>query len=281
MIIPSVNAFTINRLGTKTESGTKDDIPFPLSVEVSTKEGVSVIDICAQRVVDLCDVLERFAQDRLVVFGVEVETSSLFEGFLWKRFHLVDFATMAQVPFSAMDSETVALKKTSLLPLLSTIGHYELSLFDIPSECDEIQIIGQVLACKEHDPRRNEAVLPKLPESRFFLHCHDDCYLTVESHDPSLPKEIFARTLQIYAGTILEEADGTPSDIADIPRDLVDAFWEDDLGITIWREGTEREDRRLVIGVYEPSWLSHRRTEYTGAFWIAYDVQDRQWFVQE
>ncbi len=279
MIVPSMNAFTINRLGTKTESGL-DSMPFPLSAEVSTDQGVSGLHICAQRVVDLCDLLEKYAQDHLALFGVEAHKSHLFEGFLWKRFPLTDLATLARVGYSAIDQETIVLPKENLLPLLTTIGHYELSLFDIPGDCDEIQIIGQVLASKEHDQRRHEAVLPKLPESRFFLHCHDDCYLTVESHDPGLPKDIFGRTLQIYAGTALEMEPGSPFDIADFPRDLIDVFWKSDLGITMWRDRTQVESDGLLIGVDAPSWLSQRDADYEGQFLILYDAGCQQWSVE-
>jgi len=120
MTIPNVNAFTINRL-----TGSF----FPFSLEVSQKGNVISTFVCAQRVVDLCDLIEKHSLEYLVIFGVE--HASQFDKFTKKEISIEGLATNAKIPFSAIDSETIVLPKEKLLPLLSTFGHYNLNLFDI------------------------------------------------------------------------------------------------------------------------------------------------------
>lgn len=271
MIIPSTNAFTINRLGL---TGTF----FPFSIKVSQKDNVSSIFVCAQRVVDLCDLLEKHASNNLVIFGVD--QASQFDKFTKKEISIEGLASNAKVPFSAIDSETIVLSKEYSLPLLSTFGHYNLSLFDIVNDWNESQVISQVLAYRAYDWRSQEVVLPKLPESRLFLSSHDDCYLTIESYSPDVSKDIFIRALQIYAGTVLATKIKFSSELSDFPQELVNIFWKDDFGLTILEKTTEPKNGCLKLGVSKQPYNFREKAKYTPEFWIVYEVQNQKWSVQ-
>lgn len=269
MIIPSTNAFTINRLG---------DSFFPFTIEVSQKDDVSRIFVCAQSVVDICDLIEKHATNNLVIFGVD--QAFQFDKFTNKEISIKGLASNAEIPFSAIDSETIVLSKEYLLPLLATFDHYNLSLFDIKSDWNESLVISQVLADLEHDWRSQDAVLPKLPESRLFLNSHDDCYLTIESYSPEVSKDVFVRALQIYTGTVLAKKIKYSSELSDFPRDLINTFWKDDFGLTILEKITELKNDSLKLGVSKQPYNFNEKVKYTPEFWILYEVKNQKWLMQ-
>lgn len=271
MIIPSKNAFTINQLGF---TGSL----FPFSIQVSQKDNVSGIFVCAQRVVELCDLIEKHASNNLVIFGVE--QASQFDKITKKELSIEGLAANAAIPFSAIDSKTIVLAKEYLLPLLSTFSHYSLSLFDIRNGWSESQIISQVLACREHDWRSQDAVLAKLPESQLFLDGHDDCYLTIESYSPDVSKDVFVRALQTYTGTVLAKKIKRSSKISDFPRDLINMVWQADFSLTILEKTTELKNNHLKLGVSKQPYNFREKVKYTPEFWIVYEVENQKWLVQ-
>jgi hypothetical protein len=268
MIISDRNAFTINQ-----QAGSF----FPFSLKVSETEDVVSMFLCAQRVIDVCDVIESHALDSLAIFGLG-QTSS-FDEQTDEATSLVNLAAEAKVTFSAIDTQTIVLPKQNLLPLLSTFDHYNLSLFDIGNNWTEDQVISQVMAYREHDWRGQETILSKLPGSTFFLNSHDDCYLTIESYDYDVPKHIFARALQIYVGTILAENQQSPSDIPEIPPNLLDMFWKDSFNITILRETTSLEKGQLKIGLSQQAYSFSESGCYEPEFWVSYDSQSQKWLM--
>ncbi len=291
MKTPRTNAFTINRLHqirtsefeallgrlARSEPWDLEGSFFPFSFRLSQKASVVSVFVCPQRIVDLCDLIEQHTLDCLVVFDVGHTELSELTG---KIKSLEDLATKSKIPFSAVNSETIVLRKQYLLPLLSTFRHFDLYLFDIGNDWNEVQVTGQVLACREHDQQSHEAVLSTLSASQFFLYGHDDCYLTVETYEASAAKQIFARTLQIYAGTILDQENMPAFNVPEIPRDMLDAFWRDNLETSILRQATEIRDDRLEIGVSRQPFAFGEIIEYPLEFWIVYNVQNQTWLVE-
>lgn len=269
MRIRGTNAFTQNRLAGSF---------FPFSVKVSQKDGVSSIFVCAQRVVDLSDLIEKHAASNLVVF--DVEQASRFDKITKKEISIEGLAVNAEIPFSAIDSETIVLSKEYLPPLLSTFGHYNLSLFDVKSSWNERQVISQVLAYQEHDWQNQEVILPRLTESGFFLNSHDDCYLTIESYCPDVSKDVFVRAIQIFAERILEKKIHSFPELPDFPQDLVNTFWKDNFGLTILERTTELKSDCLKLGVSKQPYNFREKKKYTPEFWIVYEVQNQKWLLQ-
>jgi hypothetical protein len=271
MKISGANAFTINRLGL---AGSL----FPFGTEVTKKGSVNRIFLYAQRVIDLCDLIEKHVSNNLVIFGVE--QASQFDKFTKKAMSLEGLASTSNVLFSAIDSETIVLPKEYLLPLLSIFSHYNLSLFDIGKGWNESQVISQVLTCHEHDWRSQDSILSKLPESRLFLHSHDDCYLTIETYDSHITKDVFIRALQLYSGTLLAKKLNFSYVIPDFPKDLIDTFWKDDFSLTIIERTTKLENDYLKLGVSRQAYSFREKRKYTPDFWIWFDVQNQKWSIQ-
>jgi hypothetical protein len=269
MIISQANAFSINRLA---------GAFFPLSVKVTQKENVTGMSLCAQAVVDVCDLIEQAAQDSIVVFGVG-QVSNLDER-TDLPISLAELAENAHVPFTMVDAGTIVLPKGSLFALLSTFCHYDLSLFDIGKDWREIDIISQVIAHREHDWRGQAPLLARLPASKFFLDCHDDCYLSLETCNPQAPKYFFMRTLQIFTGTILWEKHKTAFDVVDFPLALLNSFWGPEPALTILEQTIQLASDYARLGVSRKHFSFSEDAEYKPEFWIRYGFKNREWSVE-
>lgn len=126
---------------------------------------------------------------------------------------------------------------------------------------------------------RTHPLLPHLPHSRFFLDSHDDCYLYLESRDDLLPKRIFERALQVYAGTVLFEESGFEGEIAPIPGELLEALWPENAGLTMLREATYVEGRTVHIGVSPVEFSFQETRAYPTTFFVVYDGRTGKWHI--
>jgi hypothetical protein len=257
------NAFTINRLGVGGGF-------FPLSLHVTSAAGVTRAFLCAQRVTDIADQIAENSSGRLSVFGLE--QYSVFDEVSDIPLTLAGLTRLAGVEFTVVDEETVVFPAEKLKKLLSGFSHSNLTLFDLPPEWDENTVIRGVLAYREHDWKADAPLLPEMPGSRFFIDSHDDCYLTVESVDTLLPRQIFARMLGLYAAALLGQAD-----ITGVTDGLVDAIWQEEFGLTILRESTEVTPSGLRIGVTRKPFNFRDDEVYPVDFHLTYDVNRCIW----
>jgi hypothetical protein len=264
------NAFTINRLGSAF---------FPLSLTLRQHGDVSSAFLCAQRVIDMCDVLEKYALPNLLLFGVG--QTSLYEEATELPFALARIAAEAHIPHFALDAETLIVRTAVLRSLLAAFAHYELFALDLGANWTETTAISQVLTCQEHAWSAPEPLLAKLPAATTLLASHDDCYLTVQTRQPVFIRQLFTRTLQIYAGTVLAELAGTaPLAVAEIPAAVLAPFWRDNLELTILRAATETSASGLRMGVSLKAFSFRDALEYPPAFWLRYDVRSERWFSE-
>jgi hypothetical protein len=260
---PFPNAFTINGMGA-------DGAFFPFSVKYRQPDGIASLFICPQRLIDLCDVLEVAALDRVVVF--DVGQASVFNEQTQMPLTIEALAADAGVECHPLDSTAIVLHKRDLFRLLDGFSHYEFLLFDVGPDWREEQLISQVLVCREHDWGSAAPVLSALSHSRLFLASHDDCYLTLQAAEAGLPQWVMARTLQIYAGTVLRQ--GRPGSRVEVepPSDLVVGLWQAEFDLTILREMTVCENGQLQIGVSRRAYRFGEAGEYPVDFSIIYDV---------
>lgn len=270
--IPFPNAFTINRLGVNAS-------PFPFSVKYNQYGEVSSLFLCPQRVVDICDLLETYALKMITVFDVAQASSLKAQTMI--PLTLVELANETKIEYSQIDVNTIVLSTRDLPRLLSDFYHYDFYLFDINENWNEDEIIDQVITCREYDWRSRASILPSLSHSRLFLYCHDDCYLTLESDTLLLLKRVFARTLRIYAGAVLEEKFQTPLPLSEITSDIIDDFWHDKLDLTILKEMTTYNNGRLQIGVSKRAFNFREKGEYPTEFSIEYGVVNQTWVVAD
>lgn len=284
---PFPNAFTKTVLG------------WPFSVELNQEGEVSRLLIDPLRVVDICDLLEEFASEKVAVFDIVS---------IGEDMTLVESASVCNIQFDQIDSSTIVIATKDLSNLLSEIHHYQFHLFDLSPSCSEVEIIGQVINCRDHE-LNDPPVLASLGCSNVHLECYDGHQIFLESNNPIFLKRVFARTLQIYVGTILSyEKFGTPpvppnnlrdnlmdflrtyqtyeetvlSDlpaVTEIPNDIMDNFWIDKLDLTILRPGTTYNNGRLRIGVSKQAYNWREEREYPTDFYIVYDVSNLSWAV--
>jgi hypothetical protein len=257
------NAFTINRLGL-------GGLFFPLSLKVTRADGNTQAFMCAQRLIDCAGLIAARSAGHLAVFGLD--HYSILDDATGKPLPLAALARQAGVSSTSIDEDTSVIPADQLTMLLAGFSHDNLTLFDLPPEWDENTVIRGVLAYKEHDWKADAPLLTGLPGSRFLIDSHDDCYLTVESADTLLPRQIFARMLGLYAAAVLEQAD-----IAAVPEGLVDTIWQEEFGLTILRYLTEVTSSGLCIGVTRKSFTFSNGETYPLDFRLTYDVNDRKW----
>lgn len=268
--IPSPNAFNINRLAGYTSL-------FPFSVKYSKFGEVSSLFLCPQRVAGVCDLLEADASEMIAVF--DVEQASKLDAQTGLLLPLVELANEAEIEYRQIDISTIVMSTKGLSRLLSDFDHYDFHMFDVGQNWNEEEIIEQVITCREHDWCSRAPILSSLSHSNLFLYCHDDCYLTLESYNSLLLKRVFARTLRIYAGTVLAEKLQTLPALSEVASDIIDDFWHDNLDLTILRGLTKYNNDRLQIGVSKREFTFVKGGEYFTDFLIEYDIANQTWTV--
>ncbi|MER5852457.1 hypothetical protein ABT126_37060 [Streptomyces sp. NPDC002012] len=205
-------AFNVNSVG-------MNRLPFPLSFTVREADGSWQISASAAQASELIDVLSRSANDTILV--VDLATNSfLHEDFQQWQPSLIaaeqgaDFTVHPVGAWASatpgLGEEILAMHRNSLPRFLDgTWSPYELSLVDVPmvptpAQLDEIALVIGTAAL-------DEPVLPRLKGSRFWYSGHDDCYLAVESTDPTMPASVLSRLLALLAGSALVSAGETSS----------------------------------------------------------------------
>ncbi|MFE4799998.1 hypothetical protein ACFVRD_40340 [Streptomyces sp. NPDC057908] len=205
-------AFNVNSVG-------MNRLPFPLSFTVREADGSWQISASAAQASELIDVLSRSANDTILV--VDLATNSfLHEDFQQWQPSLIaaeqgaDFTVHPVGAWASatpgLGEEILAMHRNSLPRFLDgSWSPYELSLVDVPmvptpAQLDEIALVIGTAAL-------DEPVLPRLKGSRFWYSGHDDCYLAVESTDPTMPASVLSRLLALLAGSALVSAGETSS----------------------------------------------------------------------
>jgi hypothetical protein len=263
------NAFTINTLGASA-------FPFGIKYRRSAAD-VSTLQIFPQSVIDVCDLVTEFALPQLVLF--DVGQASVIDQTTWQALALREVAREAAIECQAVDDTTIVLRADRLRPLLDNFSHYELSLFDVSQNWREEDVIGQVLQSRGWQVAK--PLLPDLVSSTLFLTCHDDCYLHVEARGADLLKCMMARTLQIYAGTVLYEELHIEQEIADVPIELLETLLAADGNLTILRADTQLNDSTLRIGMSRRAFVFGDLAEYPVETVISYACDGGHWSLSE
>jgi hypothetical protein len=269
-------AFSVNRVGLEGKP------PFPLSFSVREADGSWIVRGSAAQAAELADVLMRAASGTVVV--VDLCTNSfLDENYVqWRpsRIAAEQGVSWQARPIGALTSgaaglseEVLAIRPDDLPRFLAGWSPYELTLVDMPGQptAERLDEIALAIGTAAH----GEPVLPGLPGSRLLYSGHDDCYLTVESADPSVPAALLSRLLALLAGSAL--AGASPAEVPEPVDALVmsligdNAYWTGMLGsvsentVTVsltataepWRLGQklpERIDRLAICDMRHGSW---------------------------
>lgn len=266
--IPS-NAFLINKLGLSNSF-------FPLSLEIAQKGEIIDTFICAQSFAGICDLVELFAQNNLILFGVD--QCCVFDE-LDQPLVLEKLANKAKISYNRIDSQTLVLKKQDLEHLV-IFDHYGLAAIDIGDDWNEMEVISQVITFLEHDWKGSEILLSKLKHSHLLVSSHDDCYLKIQTYNMDFPKQVFIRALKNYSEAILFNPDQEPVEITEISLNIVDTFWGDNFGLSILGENTYIAGQKIYFGICKKSYQFTSSVEYNPDFWVCYSQKDKQWTVE-
>jgi hypothetical protein len=218
-------AFSVNGVGL-------DGASFPLSFSVREANGSWVVDATAAQAVELVDVLERAANDTIVV--VDVATNSfLDEAYVqWRpsRIAAEQGVSCEVQPLGALASgvvglseEVLVIRRDDLARFLAGWSPYELTLIDVPATPtpEQLDEIAVAIGTANHD----EPVLPALVGSCLWFSGHDDCYVAVESTDRAMPAAVLGRLLALLVASAL--VDDSSVDVQDPDGVIVEALIEE------------------------------------------------------
>jgi hypothetical protein len=173
-----------------------------------------------------------------------------------------------------LSEEAVAMRRDDLPRFLAGWSPYELTLADMPGSPDPARTDEIALAIGTAGSW-NEPVLPSLPGSRLLYSGHDDCYLHVESADPTVPPALLSRLLALLAGSAL--AGASPVQVPE-PAAAITAGLIEDHPHWIGRLGAASGDMVTIsLSMAATRWrLSHPLPERTDRT-VTYDVRQGLW----
>lgn len=175
---------------------------------------------------DLCDLLEPYAP--LAVLSVDQD--SYYSSWSGQLLRLCEVLERMNVQSDALDADLIVISANNLRKLLSSLRHYNLSIFDVPQDYPTYKILSNAAKERAQETQGlwDDELLAELSGARVYIQSHDDCYLHHQSYDLKFPKEVFRRALQIYAGTVLRKK--ARGEIEEIPKVVIDALWPENPG---------------------------------------------------
>jgi hypothetical protein len=225
VVVGRHGAFSVNSVGL-------GGAPFPLSFSVREVNNSRVVDAAAAQAVELVDVLERAANDTIVV--VDVATNSfLDEAYVqWRPSRIAaEQGVSCEVhPLGALaagvvglSEEVLVMRRDDLARFLANWSPYELTLIDVPGTPtpERLDEIALAIGTATND----EPVLPALVGSCLWFSGHDDCYAAVESTDRAMPAAVLGRLLALLVGSAL--GDDSSVDVPDADGAIVEALIEE------------------------------------------------------
>lgn len=267
------SAFAVNKIGF-------DRIPFPLSFAVRTVGAAWVVDATAAQAVELADVLQRAANDTIVVVslggtyflddGQQLFSPSQIAAAqgISHQVHRLDGLTSTDV-----SEEALVIRRDDLPRFLDGWTPYDLVWVDVsgaptPQHIDEIALaIGTM--------NRGDAVLPEIVGSRVCFFGHDDCYVTVESMEPAVPPAVFSRLLALLVGSAL--ADVSPVDVSDPGAAVVETLIEQSSSWGGWLGAVSQASITVDLAAMPEPWRLGQRLPERVDRSVTYDVNQRVW----
>jgi hypothetical protein len=197
------NAFRTNRLGL-------DGTGFPLTINVSASQDIHIVNGTAARTCDLIDVLSSAAQNTAVVLNVD-QYSRLDPHDDPLRSH--EIARQQGVQSTAHDITWTQAHGSAPSDLLTmswsdlhrffdgSWSHYGADIMDAEGPLPDD--VADEVALAFHLQSQDSCLPHEFPQSRVFYSGHDDCYLHVQSIDPTMPARILTRLIALFGGSAL------------------------------------------------------------------------------
>ncbi|MFC4147623.1 hypothetical protein ACFO0M_15310 [Micromonospora mangrovi] len=214
-------AFHVNAQGLGQE-------PFPVAFSLVSAGGLHTIRAAAASAAELADVLAALGQEYAVVLNVGTN-SFLDED--WAQWPLARIARAQGVTATAYDirwsasrhwsDDLLVLPWTEMDRLFAGWSCHDIEILDAPGPLSPGQADEVALAVNSHD--QTTAMVPDVPGATLYFSGHDDCYVHLETTDPTGPVRMLARLLALKAGVVLlgEDEETEAVTVAEPPRDLL------------------------------------------------------------
>lgn len=198
-------AFHVNALGVRCA-------PFPLTFSRTTAGEVHTIGATAAGAAELVDVLAALGQAYAVVLNVGTNSFIDDDYQQWPlgriaREQGVD-ATTYDIRWAASrycSDDLLVLPWTAMDRLLAGWSSHDIEILDAPGPLSPGAADEVALAVNSHD--LTTAMVPEVPGATLYYSGHDDCYLHLETTDPTAPVRVLARLLALKAGAALLDDD--------------------------------------------------------------------------
>ncbi|MGC4878243.1 hypothetical protein ACLQ26_18550 [Micromonospora sp. DT43] len=196
-------AFSVNSVGT---SGT----PFPMSFSVRETDGSWMVGAAAAKAVELADLLVPAGNDTIMVVGLETNSflDESYQQWLPSRIAAEQGVSVETHDVRVLASGVVGLSQEALLihrdhlsRFLKGWSPYELTLLDVAGTPTAERLDEMIITVG--GARFDEPVLPALSGSRLLFSGHDDCYVSVETTDRTVPAALLGRLLALLVGSAL------------------------------------------------------------------------------
>ena len=197
------NAFGTNRLGL-------DGTGFPLTINVTASQGIHIVNGTAARACDLIDVLSSAAQNTAVILNIDhYSRLDPHDDPLRSR----EIARQQGVQSTAHDITWTQSHGSAPSDLLTMSwndlhrffdgnwSHYGADIMDANGPLPDD--MADEFALAFHLQSQDSCLLREFPQSRVFYSGHDDCYLHVQSIDPTMPARILTRLIALFGGSAL------------------------------------------------------------------------------
>lgn len=203
------NAFRVNQIGLAGAS-------FPLSIEVSNTDGITVAAGTAIRAADLVELLADNAGQFAAILNLG-QASWLGPGLM--PVPAGEIAVRQQVPAGTHDitwawpagagrNDLLTIRWADLGRFFTGWSLYDVDIIDLGNDLTGFE--PDELALSVGTRGRDLPLLHQIPGASVFYAGHDDCYFHIESTDPGLPARLLARLLALIAGsTLLGETTGS------------------------------------------------------------------------
>lgn len=148
--------------------------PFPLSFDYQRHSARCVSTYASgQSALAIVKILPATPEQRFCLFDVDHLEFDVLTG---ARSSLRSVLAAADIPFKALDAETLILGRSAIEQALETLPHYNLKVFSIPVGWESSDVEDFVIALPDFE-------ICKLDQNKpidFFADSHDDCYLSAE-----------------------------------------------------------------------------------------------------
>lgn len=261
------NAFTINVLAGK---------PFPFSAEIQQEDDLQQLSIYPISISDISDIIQKFSFEFCVIFDVD---------HIWmkndsRRMTLAEVAIEQKMQFQRYDEEIIYIRKKEFSKLSADyLSHYNWETFDCSDEPSSELILENYLICKDHDWKSESFLLNELKKAGFYLHSHDDCYLTLESSNEDFVSQIIQRNIQIYTTTILDQHN-IKIEVSVFPDVFVKEILSKNKAFTIFQENNFIKKNNLIIPFSNNKYQFVEQKEYPITGNIFFDHEKNEWKVE-